>query len=109
MFDGKIRIYESDLGARFGTFVRNGRALLNHEDATKRCLKNRSDNQITELQRELIGLMERIDWNRIRLEASMAMIVWEFVLDEFHARMSKPETTLSEAKTAIDTCFRRFL
>ena len=105
----KTRIYESDLGARFGTFVRNGRALLIHEEQTKNCLVRRSSNQITSLQRELIGLMEETEWSRIRLEASMTFIAWQFALEEFHAVMSKPQVTLGTAKLAMDACFRRFV
>ena len=101
------KLYESDIGARFGTFTRNGRALLNNEEITRQCLECRETGKITTLQQELIDLLNSSEWPRMQLEVGMALIIWTYVLEQFHATMSKANLTLGEAKVAMDHCFRR--
>ena len=98
-------VYESALGCRFGTFYRNGRALLNNENMTKICLEEREN--ITNLQMELIDLMNGNAWERIRLEFGMFFAIWLFGLEKFHSTMSKPNVSLGVAKTMMRLCLAR--
>ena len=102
---GTERTYESTIGTRFGTFNRNGRALLQYEGDTKRCLANRREGQtVTTLQRELIDIMNDPSWPRIKIEAGMFMSIWLFALESFHASMSRPNLTFGEARVEMKLC-----
>ena len=109
VFTKSRRTYESDIGSRYGTFVRNGRSLILHEDATVDCLDGRFARHITDLQSELSQFMASDQWPRLRVKCGLFAIAWWFALEDFHRVTSKPEITLGEAKEAMQACSSRYV
>ena len=108
LLTNSMRTYESTMGSRFGTFNRNARSLLVYEEETRECLECRRETQtVTGLQRELIGIMNASSWPRVKIEAGMFMTIWLYVLEAFHASMSRPNITFGEARVEMKVCLLR--
>ena len=74
---------------------------------TQTCLTALQARHVTELQQELLGFMNSIDWPRIRIQCGLFFVAWEYTLDDFHRVTSNPQLTLGEAKAAMRDCAAR--
>ena len=102
------RLFETDYGTRYGTFVRNGRALLEFEEMVVRCLLGRLPRcKVTIKQTELAGYMQGASWSKLRLEIGFPLLIWVNFMNDFHSEVSKPDIKFGKAKLEMEKLVRR--
>ena len=102
------RLFETDYGTRYGTFVRNGRALLEFEEMVVRCLVGRlEDRTVTTKHTELVTIMNGASWSSLRVEIGIPLLVWENMMNSFHTEVSKPDITFGQAQLEMNKLVQR--
>ena len=102
------RLFETDYGTRYGTFVRNGRALLEYEPMVVTCLVGRRPTcKVTLKHAELAGYMQGTSWSKLRIEVGIPLLIWENMMNQFHREVSKPGIKFGEAKSQMRKLVQR--